>query len=148
MGELPYALRPACDVKQLPLSPRRKELPVKRIDWSRLMICEHATCALIELMQIGKTPSSADPVLQHAPEAFNRIEMVSTMRRQEMQPKLLVPVGERRRELMRPVYATAVGHHDHLFARVAKEGHHLMDVLAKPLRLKMGGIRLRRDSWV
>jgi hypothetical protein len=39
---------------------------------------------------------------------------------------------------MRPVDATAVGHHDHLFASVAKEGHHLMDVLAKPLCLKMG----------
>ena len=63
--------------------------------------------------------------------------MVATMRRQKMQPKLLVPVGERRRELMRPVDATAVGHHDYLFARVAKEGHHLMDVLAKPLCLKM-----------
>ncbi len=126
------------NTQQPPLSPRRKELPVKRIDWSRLMICEHATCALIELMQIGKTPSSADPVLHHAPEAFNRIEMVSTMRRQEMQPKLLVPVGERRRELMRPVDPTAVGHHNHLFASVAKEGHHLMDVLAKPLCLKMG----------
>src|SRR5215467_3456397 len=134
--------------EQLPLSPRRKKLPVKRRDWSRLMICELATCALIELMQIGKTPSSTDPVLHHAPEACNRIEMVSTMRRQEMQPKLLVPVCQRRRELMRPVDATAVGHHDHLFASVAKEGHHLMDILAKPLRLKMGGIRLRRDSWV
>jgi len=64
--------------------------------------------------------------------------MVSTMRRQEMPPKLLVPVGERRRELMRPMDATAVGHHNHLFASVAKEGHHLMDVLAKPLCLKMG----------
>src|SRR5262252_3054265 len=126
------------DCKQLPLSPRRNELPVKRIDWSRLMICEYSTCALLELMQIGKTPSSADPVLHHAPEAFNRIEMVSAMRRQEMQPKLLVPVGQRRFELMRPVDATAVGNHDHLFARVAKDGHHLMDVLAKPLRLKMG----------
>src|SRR5215813_13810129 len=124
--------------KQLPLSPRRNELPVKRIDWSRLMICEYATCALIELMQIGKTPSSADPVLHHAPEAFHRIEMVSAMSRQEMQPKLLVPVCQRRCELMRPVDATAVGHHDHLFARVAQEGHHLMDVLAKPLCLKMG----------
>src|SRR5262249_23776227 len=130
--------RIAREVEQLPLSPRRNELPVKRIDLSRLMICEYATCALIELMQIGKTPSSADPVLHHAPEAFHRIEMVSAMRRQEMQPKLLVPVGQRRCELMRPVDATAVGNHDHLFARVAKDGHHLMDVLAKPLRLKMG----------
>jgi len=111
---------------------------VKLIDWSRLMIREYSTRALIELMQIGKTPSSLDPVFHHAPEALNRIEVVATMRRQEIQPKLLMPVGERRRELVRPMDATAVGHHDHLFAGVAKEGHHLMDVLAKPLRIKMG----------
>ena len=124
--------------KQLPLSLRRNKLPVKRIYWSRLMISEHATRALIELMQIGKTPSSANPVLHHAPEAFNRIEVMATMRRQEIQPKLLVPVCQRRRELVRPMDATAVGHHDHLFAGVTKEGHHLMDVLAKPLCIKMG----------
>ncbi len=40
--------------------------------------------------------------------------------------------------------ATAVGHHDHLFAGVAQEGHHLMDVLAQPLRLQMGD-HLRED---
>jgi hypothetical protein len=49
-----------------------------------------------------------------------------------------VPVSQRRRELVHPVDATAVGHHDHLFARVAKESHHLMDILAQPLRIKMG----------
>ena len=101
------------------------------------MLREYSTRALIELMQIGKTPSGPAPVLQHAPEAFNRIEVVATMRRQEMQPTLLVPVGERRRELVRPLDATAVGHHDHLCAGVATEGHHLMEVLAKPLCLKM-----------
>src|SRR5215831_15200533 len=126
------------DNKQLPLSPRRNGLPVKLIDWSCLMIREYSTRALIELMQIGKTPSGTDPVFHHAPEAFNRIEVVATMRRQEMQPKLLVPVCQRRRKLVRPMDATAVGYHDHLFAGTAKEGHHLMDVLAKPLRLKMG----------
>ena len=52
------------------------------------------------------------------------------MRRQEMQPKLLVPVGQRRRELVRPVDATAIGDHDDLFLGVAKDGHHLMDILA------------------
>ena len=67
--------------KQLPLSPRRNGLPVKLIDWSRLMIREYATRALIELMQIGPTPSSTDPVLHHAPEAFNRIEVVSARSR-------------------------------------------------------------------
>jgi hypothetical protein len=124
-------------LKQLPLNSRQNGLPVKLIDWSRLMIRKYATCALVELMQIGKTPSSTDPVLQHAPEALNRIEVVTTVGWQEMQPKLLVPVGQRRRELFRPVDATAVGDHDHLFARVAKEGHHLMDILAQPLRIKM-----------
>jgi hypothetical protein len=55
-----------------------------------------------------------------------------------MQPKLFVPVGQRRRELFRSVDATAVGNHDDLFPGVAKEGHHLMDILAQPLRIKMG----------
>jgi hypothetical protein len=124
--------------QQLPLSPRRNGLPVKLIDWARLMIRAYATRALIELRQIGQTPPSTDPVLQHAPEAFNRIEVVSAMRRQEIQPKRLVPVCQRRRELMRPMEATAVSHQDHLFAGVATEGHHLMDVWAQPLRSTMG----------
>jgi hypothetical protein len=102
------------------------------------MFHEYATRALVKLRQIGKTPSGADPVLQHAPEAFNRIKVVPTVGRQEMQPKLLVPMCQRRRELFRSVDATTVGDHDHLFAGVAKEGHHLMDILAQPLRLKMG----------
>ena len=91
---------------------------------------EYSTRALVELMQIGKPPSGADPVLQHAPEALKRIEVVTAVGRQEMQPKLLVPVCQRRRELFRPGDATVVGDQDHLFAGVAKEGHHLMDILA------------------
>ena len=63
---------------------------------------------------------------------------MTTVGWQEMQPKLLVPVGQRRRELCRPVDATAVGDHDHLFAGVAKEGHHLMDILAQPPVSKWG----------
>ena len=113
--------------QQLPLNSRQNVLPVKRIDWSLLMSHEYSTRALVELMQIGKTPSGADPVLQHAPEAFNRIEVVTTVGRQEMQPKLFVPVCQRRRELFRPVDTTAVGNHDDLFPGVAKEGYHLME---------------------
>ena len=56
-------------------------LPVKCIDGSLLMDHEHVARALIELMQIGKTPSGSDRVLHHAPETFDRIEMVSTMGR-------------------------------------------------------------------
>ena len=116
--------------KQLLLSSRRNVRPMKRIYGALLMRHEHATRALVELMQIGKTPSSANPIFHDAPEAFNGIEMVSAPSWQEMQPKLLVPVGQRRRKLVRPVDATAVGDHDYLFPRVAKEGHHLMDIVA------------------
>ena len=67
--------------KQNPRSLRRNPLPVKRIYWSLLVGHEHMARALIELMQIGKTPSGADRVLHHAPEAFDRVEVVPTMGR-------------------------------------------------------------------
>jgi hypothetical protein len=62
---------------------------VKLIDASLVMSHEHSARAVLELKQIGKTPFGADPVLQHAPEAFHRIEVVTTGGRQKMQPKLL-----------------------------------------------------------
>ena len=105
-------------------------LPVKLKYRSLVLPHEHSACALVELMQIGKTPSGANPVLHHTPEAFNGIQVVTTVGWKQMQPKLFVPVSQRRRELFRPVDATAVGDHDDLFAGVAKEGHHLMDIVA------------------
>jgi hypothetical protein len=42
---------------------------------------EYLASAVVELMQIRKTPSGADRVLQHAPEAFNGVEVVPTMGR-------------------------------------------------------------------
>jgi len=124
--------------KQLPLSLRWNVLPVELKYWPLVLPHEHSACALVELMQIGKAPSGANPVLHHTPEAFNRIQVVTTVGWKQMQPKLFVPVSQRRRELFRPVDATAVGDHDDLFPGVAKEGHHLMDILAQPLRIKMG----------
>jgi len=64
---------------------------------------EDSARAVVELMQIGKTPSGADGVLQHTPEPFNGIQVVPTVGREHMQPKLFVPVGQGRRELFRPV---------------------------------------------
>ena len=64
-------------LKQLLRSLRRNRLPVKLIDGAFLMRHEYAACALVELLQIGKAPSRADPVLQHAPEAFDGIEVVA-----------------------------------------------------------------------
>ena len=48
-------------------------LPVKRIDGSLVMVHQHAAHALIELLEVGETPSSPDLVLQHAPETFDVI---------------------------------------------------------------------------
>jgi hypothetical protein len=55
--------------------PRVRDL----INRSLLMRPEHLPCALVELMQIGQTPSGADRILHHPPEAFNRVEVMATM---------------------------------------------------------------------
>ena len=70
-------------------------VPVKCIDGSLVMGHQHAARALIELMQIGKAPSGTDPVLHHPPEAFNGIEVVPTMGREQMQSKLAMVVLQR-----------------------------------------------------
>jgi hypothetical protein len=76
---------------------------VECIYWLLLMPHEHPARALVELMEIGKTPSGPDPVLQHAPETFDQVKVVTTPSWQEIQPKLLVPVSEGRRECGRAV---------------------------------------------
>jgi hypothetical protein len=45
---------------------------------------EHSARSLVKLMQIRKTPSGADAVLHYAPEAFKRIEVVTTVGREQM----------------------------------------------------------------
>ena len=68
--------------------------------------------------------------------------MMTTVGREQMQPTWFVPVGQRRRELFRPVDATAVGDHDALFPRAAPEGHHWLDILAQPLCVTMRADRI------
>ena len=67
--------------EQIPRSPRRNELPVKRLDGTLLMCHKHLAGALVEPMEIGKTASGANSVLHHPPEAFERMKMVATMGR-------------------------------------------------------------------
>ena len=102
------------------------------------MCHEHTARALIELLEVGKTPPGPDPVLHHAPETLNGIQMMSASRWQKMQMKLLWPVLKRRRELVRPMDTTAIDYHDDLFPSAAKDSHYLMKILAKPLGIKMG----------
>ena len=70
-------------------------LPVKRKYWSLVLRHEHSARALVELMQIGKATSGAEPVLHHPPEAFNGIEVVTTVSWEQIQPKPFVPVSQR-----------------------------------------------------
>ena len=65
--------------EQIPRSLRRNGLPVELINGSLLMRHEHLACALVELMEIGKTSSGANGVLHHPPEAFDGVEVVPTM---------------------------------------------------------------------
>jgi hypothetical protein len=111
---------------------------MKGIDGSLLMRHEHLTRAVVKLLQMRKIPPGPDLVLHDTPEAFDGIEVVAAVGWQDMQPKPILPVGQCRRQFVRPVDATAVNHHNDLFPRGAKAGHHLMDVLAKPLRIKLG----------
>jgi hypothetical protein len=101
-------------LKQNPLYSRRNVLPVKRIDGAFVMVHQHAAHALIKVLEVGKTPSGSNSVLQHAPETFNGIEMMSASRGQKIQLQLLVPVRKRRGELVRPMDPTAIDAHDDL----------------------------------
>jgi hypothetical protein len=125
-------------IKQLPLSLRRNRRPVQCRDWLLLMLQEHAACTLIELRQIGTTPSSPDSLLEDAPETFNRVAVVATAGRQAIHPQLLVPVGERRCQFVRPVYTAAVGDHDNFLCGFAEGRHDLMEIWAPRLGVTMG----------
>ena len=76
---------------------------MKRRDGALVRCHEHPACALGELMQIGKTPASAHPVLPHPPEPFDGIEMVAAMSRQDMSPHFSLVVVEGCVELVRPM---------------------------------------------
>jgi hypothetical protein len=55
-----------------------------------------------------------------------------------MEAKLPVPVDQSRRELMSSMDPATIDDHDHLFPNFAQGRHHLMDVLAEFLGIKMG----------
>src|SRR5438105_4035062 len=60
---------------------RRNTLPVKLVDGALLMCHKSLACALVEQMEIGKTSSGSDRVLHHPPEAFDGVQVVTTMGR-------------------------------------------------------------------
>jgi hypothetical protein len=68
-------------IQQVLRSLRRNALPVELIDRPFLMRQEHLAGALVERSEITKTASRSNGVLHHPPEAFDGIEMVTTMGR-------------------------------------------------------------------
>src|SRR4030095_1281472 len=88
-------------------------------------------------MEISKTASGADGILHHPPEAFDRIEVMPTVGREEMEAQLAVIVVEGRIELVRPVDPTAIDDHHDLFVGFAEGCHQLMEILAQLLRIKV-----------
>ena len=99
---------------------------------------EHVSRALVELMQSRKTSSGTDHVLHHAPKAFDGVEVVPTMGREEVEAKGTTVVVEGRVELVRPMDAAAIDDHHDLFASFTKDMHDLMEILAQLLGIKMG----------
>jgi hypothetical protein len=67
--------------QQVPRSPRRNALPVKRIDGALLMGHKHLAGARIELKELGKTSSCTNRILQHAPEACDGVAVMSPVGR-------------------------------------------------------------------
>ena len=65
--------------KQIPRNLRRNRLPTKRIDGPLVMRHEHPAGALVELVKIAKTSPSANRILHHPPEAFDRVQVMATM---------------------------------------------------------------------
>jgi hypothetical protein len=75
------ALRGVSVHEQVPRSPRRNALPVKRIDGALLMGHKHLAGARIELKELGKTSACTHRILQHAPEACDGVAVMSPVGR-------------------------------------------------------------------
>ena len=88
-------------------------------------------------MKISKTSSGADSVLHHPPEAFDGVEVMPTMGREEMEAQLTVVVVECRVELVSLMDTAAIDDHHDLFAGFAEDRHHLMKILAQLLGIKV-----------
>src|SRR6266571_2276747 len=93
-------------------------------------------------MEIGTTAAGADGILHHPPEAFNGVEVMPTVGWEAMEAQRAVIVVEGRIELMSPVDLTAIDDHHDLFVGCAEGRHHLMEILAQLLRIKV------RDDFI
>jgi hypothetical protein len=113
---------------------------VKLIDGSFLMCHEYLACPLVELLKMAKTSSGSDGVLHHPPEAFDGVEVMAAVGRQEMEAQLAMIVVEGCVEFVRPMNAAAINDHHDLFLSFLEGRHDLVHILAPLL-----GIKVRHD---
>ena len=99
---------------------------------------KHLAGSPVELLEGTETAPRSNDVLHHPPEAFDRIEVVATMGRQEMPAQLAVVVVECRVELVRSMNPATINDHHDVFAGFAKRRHDLMEILAQLLGIKVG----------
>src|SRR5262245_7113642 len=99
---------------------------------------EHLAGSLVELMQILTTAPGSNPLFHPPPEAFDRIEVMATVGREEMQLELILIMVECGGQFAGAVNATTINYHDALFLCRAKEAHHLRDILTELVGIKVG----------
>jgi hypothetical protein len=125
------------DDKQSPRSMRRKTLPTALLEWPLWMRHEHLAGALGEQRQITHTPSRSHGIFPRPPAAVERVKMRPTGGREAMPLQRAVVVLQCRGQLACALDAAAIGHPHHLYAGVAKDGHHVLDILTACLRRNM-----------
>jgi hypothetical protein len=108
------------------------------INGALLMCHEHLAGALVELRESVETSSGAHRLFPRPPEACNGDEVVPTVGREHLERPLALVVLQGRVELVRPMAPTASDPHEDRCPGGAKEAHHLMEIVAAFLRLKMG----------
>ncbi len=120
-------------------------LPVECINRSCWMGPENPAGALVELGEGGTTPSRADRVLHHAPKALDRIAVMATRGREEVEPSCAVVMVQRWGEFSRPMATPALNDHHDLLTGFANNGPDLREILAQVERINMGP-DLRHDT--
>lgn len=98
---------------------------------------EHMARTRVQPWQTTDTPSRANGILHDAPEAFERLERVSTMGGEAMETTRVLIVGEGRSEPVRPLEAAPVHDQHDLLLRMAEARHALRNIWAHILRLKV-----------
>jgi hypothetical protein len=99
---------------------------------------KHLTCALVELIQSGQTPSGSDRLLHHPPEAFHGVEVMATMSGSAMAAQRALLVVEGRVQLMGSMDTAPVDDQHDLCPGCAESGHHLLEIVAQLLGITMG----------